>query len=977
MRGLQWLAVVTMSAWSHAQPVLYVDHDSPAGGDGQSWATALVSLQDALSKARVPGSGVVEIRVAQGVYRPDAGAGVTQLDRSASFSLITGVSIKGGYAGVGTPDPDARHIDHYITELSGDLKGNDGNGPGSESDNSHHILQAIGAGTSGTVDGMRIVRGNASGNNVLSQGAGLLAEASSPKLIACRFWHNRAVNDGRDIRMTNGHLWIEGCEFAHAPSNDPSYTVYTTGGNPTVRDCVFRELPTGALKAYAGSALIEGTRFDRCNGKYGVCVLAAGFGDSILNDCVFDGNKEMSLSIDGAGVRLERCTFFRNSSTSQTAYVSCARAVVRECRFVQNHSYSFGGGLFLHPHYESFYCIGGTGYVKRLWSGQWEKFGTPSPAGTTYAFENYDMGWGTMFVASGLSLFSTPPAKKNIVWWDHNQWRAVGEGLEGGVFALESAIHDDASSLFATGSFTKSGATAMARIARWDGQAWAPLGSGLNGPGMALAWHDDGTDARLCAGGTFSSAGGVDALNIASWDGVQWSPLGAGLSGAVRALATYESGGKKRLYAAGDFLNTGALQVNRIASWNGTGWQPLSNGADDRINALAVHSGGLYAAGSFTHVGFGQVANRIARWNGSLWSSLTSGLDGEALTLLGAGMGAPSFASLRIGGAFQSAGGNGSPYFAQWTAPTWKYESLGSLNANVRTIGVSQGVRSTIEGCHFIGNYCHHNGGGCYADFADIVNCVFTGNFAQDGGAFAGVDVAFTNCTLVGNHALSAGGGLFVHAIDPNRPIQVSNTILWDNSTQRGGTNEESQMYVIGTSGPVSVDYSCVQHYANAWPGVGCIGTNPHMINPKGGDGIYGTLDDNTRLTLDSACIDAGSNPWLPFDRSDADGDGVHFEALPVDGDRHPRRIDVSMVPDTGVGPSPIVDIGAFEAIGFSSTDGPSGRPATGDCLSTALDWIARGDPRGDANGDGRFDWMDADVFWERCLGIPSDLTGD
>lgn len=102
---------------------IYVDDDAPLGGNGHSWGRAYKYLQDALDAA----SSIDDIRVAQGVYTPDSktsypnGSG----DREATFQLIIGVTIKGGYAGFGESDPDARDVQLYETILSGDLTGND------------------------------------------------------------------------------------------------------------------------------------------------------------------------------------------------------------------------------------------------------------------------------------------------------------------------------------------------------------------------------------------------------------------------------------------------------------------------------------------------------------------------------------------------------------------------------------------------------------------------------------------------------------------------------------------------------------------------------------------------------------------------------------------------------------------------------------------------------------------------------------
>lgn len=122
-----------------AQTVIYVDDDAPFGGDGQSWNTAYRFLQDAIESrsdavedAQGAGAERLEIRVAQGIYKPDRsetspeGTG----DREVSFHLTGNTSIRGGYlghryAGLGMPDPNAQDPNLYQTILSGDLAGND------------------------------------------------------------------------------------------------------------------------------------------------------------------------------------------------------------------------------------------------------------------------------------------------------------------------------------------------------------------------------------------------------------------------------------------------------------------------------------------------------------------------------------------------------------------------------------------------------------------------------------------------------------------------------------------------------------------------------------------------------------------------------------------------------------------------------------------------------------------------------------
>src|SRR5688572_24011363 len=98
---------------------LYVDDDAPVkNADGLTWPSAFRHLQDALASAAQPGSGITEIRVAGGAYRPDessqspTGTG----DRNAAFYMLADVTIKGGYAGLAnSKNPDLRDLDLYPT----------------------------------------------------------------------------------------------------------------------------------------------------------------------------------------------------------------------------------------------------------------------------------------------------------------------------------------------------------------------------------------------------------------------------------------------------------------------------------------------------------------------------------------------------------------------------------------------------------------------------------------------------------------------------------------------------------------------------------------------------------------------------------------------------------------------------------------------------------------------------------------------
>ena len=71
---------------------------SGEAADGTTWADAYPKLQDALTLA-VACPGVTEIWVSAGVYYPDEGEYESDNDRDASFYLVEGVTIYGGFVG--------------------------------------------------------------------------------------------------------------------------------------------------------------------------------------------------------------------------------------------------------------------------------------------------------------------------------------------------------------------------------------------------------------------------------------------------------------------------------------------------------------------------------------------------------------------------------------------------------------------------------------------------------------------------------------------------------------------------------------------------------------------------------------------------------------------------------------------------------------------------------------------------------------
>ena len=149
-----------------ADNVIYVDRNATGAADGTSWDDAYASLVVALDQAT---SGSL-IRVADGTYQPDDGlAFIPEFDafRNLTFQMIDGITVRGGYPGVGAPDPDARDINTYPTILTGQIN---------TGANVYHVV----TGADAVLDGVTITGGNADGAEPDDCGGGVLLRWYEP-----------------------------------------------------------------------------------------------------------------------------------------------------------------------------------------------------------------------------------------------------------------------------------------------------------------------------------------------------------------------------------------------------------------------------------------------------------------------------------------------------------------------------------------------------------------------------------------------------------------------------------------------------------------------------------------------------------------------------------------------------------------------------------------------------------------------------
>ncbi len=281
--------------------ILRVDLNAPGIVlDGMGWSTAFTRLEDAIAVAS-PGT---EIRVAKGTYRPDNGTGI----RTLSFEFHTGVVIRGGYAGYGMSNPNLRDPVAFPTILSGDI-----GIPGESSDNSFHVVSALGSGVGSVLSGVTIRDGHSSGGFPNNRGGGVTILSGAHRFEDCKFTLNYAqVGGALDIGNNASPVFVN-CLFTSNFSTSNGGAVSTSGAFPTCVNCSFLD----------NSADLSGG------------AVAVGGGEMFLIDCNFSNN---ASSIFGGGV-----------------YISSGMTTLLRCVLSNNYMlnnlnvvYDGGGGLYNH-----------------------------------------------------------------------------------------------------------------------------------------------------------------------------------------------------------------------------------------------------------------------------------------------------------------------------------------------------------------------------------------------------------------------------------------------------------------------------------------------------------------------------------------------------------------------------------------------------------------------------------------------------
>lgn len=316
----------------------------------------------------------------------------------------------------------------------------------------------------------------------------------------------------------------------------------------------------------------------------------------------------------------------------------------------------FDSGLVALDVYQNHLLLGGgfrqlEGYevgAMARWNGAaW--FGVGSPPFTNMS--------GALTIGPRIYV-QTGPA--TLIAWDGTTWASV-PGLASS--SRINSLSKYGSDLVVAGELYLSMNRNVRRpVAIWNGTDWRLPGTDLVGEAGSAVEHE-GDLLVAGASGSLSLTSDPTAKPPFRFDGTTWRGWPVGISGG--SLLSSPSG---TLFIVGSAVfgvrGVDGTKYGAIAQWQNNQWKSIDASPEfalPRIAALTFYKDDLIAAGDFKSVD-GVTANNIGRWNGTQWRAMGSGLQGGFVQDV------QQFGDeLMAIGAFTTAGGSLSAYFARWT----------------------------------------------------------------------------------------------------------------------------------------------------------------------------------------------------------------------------------------------------------------------------------------------------------------------
>lgn len=353
-----WLAttcfVLTATISGTPSARIWHVHASATGANtGGSWSDAFAELQSALAVAQ-DGD---QIWVAKGTYLPDydVATGFHTADREASFELILGVALYGGFLGVESTLEDRTWL-FEETVLSGDI-----GYPDFANDNSFHVVRGSTIDDTTILDGFTIRGGRTPSTLFEKCGAGMFLESANPTISNCRFTDNVSHQNGGAICNYDSNPLILDCQFVGNQAIAYGGAIYNGGGSPRIAGCTFAEnnaLFGGAISNGVSSPFITECAFIGNEAHYsGGGIYDDHDSHSTITSCAFQRNLAGSggaiaifyrSPVRGSPTKVSMCSFRENSAYSSggAIYVFYASAAIWNCSFAANVAFHGGGAIY-------------------------------------------------------------------------------------------------------------------------------------------------------------------------------------------------------------------------------------------------------------------------------------------------------------------------------------------------------------------------------------------------------------------------------------------------------------------------------------------------------------------------------------------------------------------------------------------------------------------------------------------------------
>jgi len=787
---------------------IFVDVNAPGNNDGSSWDNAYTHLQDAMAAA----STGDEIHVADGIYRPDRATNAAPGDRAATFRLVNGVTIKGGYAGYGQSDPNVRDIETHETILSGDLNADDDPNFTYDDENSYHVLTGSGTDETAVLDGFVIT------------GGGMYNKSGSPTIVNCIFKGNFAWRGGA-MRNYHSSPQITNCTFVGNSAFQEGGAVFGFESSPTLTDCTFRE-----NSAKTGGAM--------CN---------SGNSTGTLVNCAFTGNSARygagMANLDDSNPALTGCRFVANLAEQGGALSNReSRPVIRKCTFSDNSASGDGGAI----HNDSgdpavTTCLFSNNSTQGNGGAIYNYKSNPQLVSCTFSANSAQANGGAVSGHDGSN-----PKLANCILWDNSDANGTDESAQiyvtdGTAVADYSCIQGWTGLLEGTGTIDTSPKFTDASAGDYHLLPDSPC---VNSGDPNFAAATDATDldgeprvinGRLDIGAdeynnmrlvpdeyaTIQSAidaafdGDVIVISPGRYTGpgnreIDFHEKSITVRGTdpnkpeviARTVVDCEKQARGFYFHNGEDANSvlaGLTVVNGYADNGaaiycidssptltncifGNNWAKYSGGGLCNNNSSPKVTGCLFQENWAYYAGGGMQNNNASRptvgnctFRGN-WAKYSGGgmqSQDESTPHLTDCVFSDNTADNRGGGMHNY---NSSPIF---TSCSFKANSARTCGGGMYNLG----GKPTLAQCTFSRNAAQENGGGLYNMYgrATLTECVFRANRCKDhgGGMFNGsADVRLVQCAFLDNSALKDGGGIFSR----DGTIQLTNCILSGNS---------------------------------------------------------------------------------------------------------------------------------------------------------------------------------------------------